>query len=104
MKHSKEIACHLVHKVFYANPSKRTAGRIDGLFCNTHKVDCCRCGAEWGKHIEEKDDYRKNLKSSCVSCYKDLKNSMAHYLVFGNYCKSCSGRSAKRSKRNKKAQ
>lgn len=103
MKHSKENACLLEHKNFYAIPPKRQ-GRIGGLFCKTHKADCCRCGAEWGKHTEEKDDYKKNLKSFCVSCYKDLKNSMAHYLVFGNFCKSCSGRSAKRSKGNKKRQ
>ena len=46
--HSTELGCHLINKNIIS--FDRDSSKIQGKYCSTHKVECCKCGWEFGFH------------------------------------------------------
>ena len=70
-------------------------GKINGMWCMTHKVECCRCGYEFGyHHLPEKPE----MKEFCVLCGVSLEPTEERLRASGNFCAHCGGRCEKVAK------
>ena len=47
--HNPKFGCKLINKSLKNKASKYSKG-IPAGYCQTHEVDICRCGWEWGHH------------------------------------------------------
>jgi len=73
---------------------KKTGKRISALqkaftpalFCEDHKVECCRCGYEFGRH-QFSDLENRVAKDYCVSCGIEINKH--NYKMNGNFCPGC---------------
>jgi len=63
-KHDRCDSWGWIRKEKVIEGGKETGGVIEIFYCPIHEIETCRCGIEWGKHVE----YYQTLKHKKNIC------------------------------------